>query len=39
MGVLEYKTHETSHPIISSLKTAIVDEGDKMSEEFILKIC
>ena len=33
-GVLEHKTNVTSHP---SLRTAIKGEGNKISEEFILK--
>ena len=37
--VLENKTNATSHPNICSLKTAIEEEWNKMSEEFILKIC
>ena len=32
-------TNTTSHPNISSLKTAIKEEWNKMSEEFILKAC
>ena len=36
-GVLENKTNATSHPNIGSLKTAIVEKWNKMSEEFILK--
>ena len=38
-GVLENKTNLTSHPNISSLKTATEKEWNKMSEEFILKPC
>ena len=38
-GVLENKTNTTSHPNIGSLKTAIEEERNKMSKEFILKIC
>ena len=37
-GVLKTK-HATSNPNIGSLKTAIVEEWNKMSEEFILKAC
>ena len=37
--ILENKTNAFSHPIIGSLKTAIEEEWNKMSEEFILKIC
>ena len=36
-GVLENKTNATSHPNIGSLTTAIGEEWNKMSEEFILK--
>ena len=36
-GVLENKTNESYHPIISSLKTAIEEEWNKMPEEFNLK--
>ena len=36
-GVLENKTNATSHPNIGSLKIAIEEECNKMSEEFILK--
>ena len=36
-GVLENKTNTTSHPNIGSLKTAIEEKWNKMSEEFILK--
>ena len=36
-GVLENKTNATSHPNIGLLKTAIEEEWNKMSEEFILK--
>ena len=35
--ILENKTNATSHPNIGSLKTAVVEEWNKMSEEFILK--
>ena len=38
-GILENKTHATSHLNIGSLKTAIEEEWNKMSEEFILKAC
>ena len=38
-GVLENKTNTTSHPNIGSLKMAIEEEWNKMSEEFILKAC
>ena len=37
LGVLENKTSATSPPNIGSLKTAIEEEWNKMSEEFILK--
>ena len=37
--VLENKTYATSHPNIGLLKTAIEEEWNKMSEEFILKAC
>ena len=37
-GVLENKTNASSHPNIGSLKTAIEEEWNKMSEEFILKV-
>ncbi len=33
------KTNTTFHPNIGSLKTAIEEEWNKMSEEFILKAC
>ena len=36
-GVLENKTNANSHLNIDSLKTAIEEEWNKMSEEFILK--
>ena len=36
-GLLENKTNVTLNPNIGSLKTAIEEEGNKMSEEFILK--
>ena len=42
LGILEKKnkkTNATSHPDIGSLKTAIEEVWDKMSEEFILKAC
>ena len=38
-GVLENKTNATSFPNIGLLKPAIEEEGNKMSEEFILKAC
>ena len=38
-AILENKTNPTSHPNIGSLKTAIEEEWNKMSEEFILKAC
>ena len=38
-GLLENKTNATSHPNIGSLKTAIEEEWNKMSEEFLLKAC
>ena len=38
-GILENKTNATSHPNIGLLKTAIEEEWNKMSEEFILKVC
>ena len=38
-GILENKTNTTSHPNIGSLKTAIEEEWNKLSEEFILKTC
>ena len=37
--ILENKTNATSHPNIGSLKTAIEEEWNKMSKEFILKAC
>ena len=37
--VLEDKTNATSHPNIGSFKTAIEEEWNKMSEEFILNAC
>ena len=37
--VLENKTNATSHPNIGSLKNAIEDVWNKMSEEFIFKVC
>ena len=37
--VLENKTNETSYPNIGSLKTALEEEWNKISEEFILKAC
>ena len=36
--VLESKTNASSHPNISSFKTAIEDEWNKMFKEFILKV-
>ena len=36
-GILENKKNATSHPNIGSLKTAIKEKWNKMSEEFILK--
>ena len=38
-GILENKTNATSHANIGLLKTAMEDEWNKMSEEFILKAC
>ena len=38
-GILENKTNATSHPNISLLNTAIEEEWNKKSEEFILKAC
>ena len=38
-GILENITNVTSHPNIGSLKTDIEEEWNKMSEEFILKVC
>ena len=38
-SILENKTNATSHPNVVSLKIAIVEEWNKMSEEFILKAC
>ena len=38
-GVLENKTNVTSYPNIGSLKTAIEEEWNKISEEFILQAC
>ena len=37
--ILENKINSTSHPIIGLLKTAIEEEWNKISEEFILKAC
>ena len=37
--ILENKTNVTSHQNIGLLKTAIEEEWNKMSEEFILKAC
>ena len=39
LGVLKNKTNATSHRNIGSLKTAIEEEWNKMSEDFILKAC
>ena len=38
-GILENKTNVIFHPNIGSLETAIEEEWNKMSEEFILKAC
>ena len=38
-GILENKTNATSHPNIGSLMTAVEEEWNKMSKEFILKAC
>ena len=38
-GILENKTNATSNPNIGSLKTAIEEESNEISEEFILKTC
>ena len=38
-GVLENKTNASSHPNICYLKTAIEEEWNKISEEFISKAC
>ena len=38
-GVLENKTNATSHLNMGLLKTAIEEEWNKMSEEFISKVC
>ena len=38
-GVLENRANTISHPNIGSLKTATENDGNKMSEEFILKVC
>ena len=38
-GILENKTHATSHSDIGSLKTAIEVELNQISGEFILKAC
>ena len=38
-GVLKSKTGATSYPNIGSLKTAIEEKWNKMSEEFLLKVC
>ena len=37
--ILGNKTNTTSHPNIGSLKAATEEEGNKISEEFILKAC
>ena len=39
MGRLENQTNANSHPNIGLLKTAIEEEWNKMSEEFIWKVC
>ena len=39
LGVLENEIIATSHSNTGSLKTAIKEEWNKMSEEFILKVC
>ena len=38
-SILENKTNVISHPNIGSLKTITGEEWNKMSEEFILKVC
>ena len=38
-GILKNKTNATSNSNFGSLKTAIEEKGNKMSEEFILKAC
>ena len=38
-GVLENRLNATSHPNTDSFKTAIGNDGNKTSEEFILKAC
>ena len=38
-GILENKANATFHPNISSFKTAVEQECNKLSEEFILKEC
>ena len=38
-GILENKTNATSHSIIVLLKTTLIEEWNKMCEEFILKVC
>ena len=38
-SILENKTNATSHLNIGSLKTAIEEEWNKMSEEFIFMTC
>ena len=37
--VLENKTNATSHPNIGSLMTVTEEQWNKISEEFMLKIC
>ena len=37
--VFENKTNATSHQNIGSLKIAVEEEWNKMSEEFVLKTC
>ena len=39
MGRFSKQKNATFYPNISSLKTTIVEEWNKMSEEFILKVC
>ncbi len=38
-GVLENKTKTTFHPNIGSLKTAIEENWNKVSAEFMLRAC
>ena len=38
-SVLENKTNEIPHPYIGSLKTAIEEKWNKISEESILMVC